>query len=55
MSRLFAQRLIGPLASLDITLRHVHVMLKSQHTRDWYFQSGSMVVQFGTPKYTSSR
>ena len=50
MSAVFAQRLIGPLASLDITWRHVHETLKSQLIRDWYVQSWSMVVQFGTPK-----
>ena len=49
MSAIFAQRLTGPLASLDVTWRHVHVMLKSQHTRDWCILSWSMVVQFGTP------
>ena len=46
----FAQRLTGPLASLDETWRHVHQMLKSRFTKDWYVQSWSMVVQFGTPK-----
>ena len=34
--------------------RHVHMTLKSQHTRDWYGQSWSMVIKLGTPKYTSS-
>ena len=29
--------------------------LKSRLTKDWYVQSRSMVVQFGTPMYTSSR
>ena len=50
MSAILAQRLIGPLASLDVILRHVHETLKSQHTRDWYCQSESMIVQLGTPK-----
>ena len=50
MSAIFAQRLTGPLASLDKTWRHVHKMLKSRLTMDWYVQSWSMVVQFGTPK-----
>ena len=50
ISAIFAQRLIGPLASLDVSWRHVHVMLKSRHTRDWWVQFWSMVVQFGTPK-----
>ena len=49
-SAIFAQRLIGPLACLDVTWLHVHKALKNQHTRDWYVQSGSMVVQFWTPK-----
>ena len=40
----------SPLASLDETWRHVHSMLKSRLTKDWYVQSWSMVVQFGTPK-----
>ena len=43
-------RLTGPLASLDETWRHVHETLKSQLTKDWYVQSLSKVVQFGTPK-----
>ena len=52
MSAIFAQRLIGPLASLDVhvTWRHAHMMVKGQHTRDWYVQAWSMVVQFRTPK-----
>ena len=50
MSAIFAQRLTGPLASLDETWRHVHETLKSRLTKDWYIQSWSIVVQFGTPK-----
>ena len=50
MSAIFAQRPIGPLASLDVTWWHVDRMLKSRHTRDLCVQSWSMVVQFGTPK-----
>ena len=42
-SVLFAQRLIGPLASLDITWRHVHKTLKNQHIRDWCVQFCSIV------------
>ena len=57
-SAISAQRLIGPLAFFDVIYQHVHRMLKSQHIKDWFTQSWSMVVQFGTPqiiKYTSSR
>ena len=43
-------KLTGPLTSLDETWRHVYEMLKSRLTKDWYVQSWSMVVQFGTPK-----
>ena len=50
MSAIFAQRLTGPLASLDESWRHVHETLKSRLTKDWYVQSWSMVVQFGTPR-----
>ena len=50
MLAIFAQRLTGPLASLDETWRHVHKMLKSRLTKDWYIQSWSMVVQFAAPK-----
>ena len=50
MSAIFAQRLTGPLVSLDETWWHVHEMLKSWLTKDWYVQSWSVVVQFGTPK-----
>ena len=50
MSAIFAQRLMGLLASLDVTWRHVHETLRSQLTRDWYVQSWSVVVQFGTLK-----
>ena len=50
MSAIFAHRPIGPLVSLDVTWRHVQMMLKSPHTRDLCVQSWSMVVQFGTPK-----
>ena len=50
MSAVFAQRLTGPLASLDETWRHVHEMLKRRLTKDWYVQSWSIVVQFGTPQ-----
>ena len=39
MSAIFAQRLTGPLASLDETWRHVHETLKSRLTKDWYVQS----------------
>ena len=47
---IFAQRLTGPLASLDETWRHAHETLKSRLKKDWYVQFCSMVVQFGTPK-----
>ena len=50
MSAIFAQKPIGPLASLDVTWRHVHRMLRSRHTRDWCIQFWSMLVQLGTPK-----
>ena len=30
-------------------------LMLSQHTRDWCIQSWSMLVQFGPPRYTSSR
>ena len=36
----FLQRLTGPLASLDETWRHVHEMLKSRLTKDWYVNPG---------------
>ena len=50
MSEISAQRLIGPLAFLDVTYQHVHRMLKSRHIKDCCAQSWSMVVQFGTPQ-----
>ena len=40
-----AQRLIGPLALLDVIYQHVHMTLK-----DWCAQFWSMVVQFGIPQ-----
>ena len=40
----FEQRLIGPLASSDVTWRNVHRTFQSQHTRDWWVLSWSMVV-----------
>ena len=52
-SAISAQRLIGPLAFLDVIYQHVHRMLKSRHTKDWCDQSWSMVVQFGTPQVYS--
>ena len=48
-SAISAQRQIGPLAFLDVIYQHVPRMLKSRHTKDWWAQSWSMVVQFGTP------
>ena len=50
MSTIFAQRLIEPLASVDVTWRHAHEALKSQLTKNWYVKSWSIVVQFRTPK-----
>ena len=50
MSAIFAQRLIGPLTSLDETWWHVHQMSKRRLTKDWYVKSWSMVVQFGNAK-----
>ena len=50
MSAISAQRLIGPLAFLDVIYQHVHRTLKSRHIKDWCAQSWSMVVQFGTPQ-----
>ena len=41
-----AKRTLG---FLDETKRHVHETLKSRLTKDWYVQSWSVVVQFGTP------
>ena len=35
-------KLTGPLASLDETWWHVHKMLKSRLTKDWYVQSWSL-------------
>ena len=55
MSAIFAQRLIRPLTTLDVTWWRVHSALKSQHTGDWCGQSWNMVVQFMIPKYNSSR
>ena len=56
MSAISAQRLIGPLAFLDVIYQHAHMMLKSRHIKDWCAQSWSMVVQFGTPQvYFSKR
>ena len=49
-SAISAQRLIGPLAFLDVIYQHVHRMIKSRHIEDWCCQSWSMVVQFGTPQ-----
>ena len=49
-SAISAQRLIGPLAFLDVIYQHVHRTLKSRHIKDWCAQSWSMVVQFGTPQ-----
>ena len=43
-SAIFAQRLTGPLASLDETWRHVHEMLKSRLTKDWYVLEYSISV-----------
>ena len=42
MSAIFAQRQIGPLPFLDVTYRHVHMMVKSRCAQSWI-----MVVQFG--------
>ena len=50
MSAICAQRLIGPLAFLDVIYQHVHRMLMSRHIKDWCAQFWSMVVQFGTPQ-----
>ena len=50
MSAISAQRLIGPLAFLDVIYQHVHRMLKSRHIKDWCAQPWNMVVQFGTPQ-----
>ena len=44
MSVISAQRLIGPLAFLDVIYQHVHRTLKSRHTKDWCAPSWSMVV-----------
>ena len=41
MLAIFADRLTGPLASLDVTWQLVHEALKSQLTRDRYVQSES--------------
>ena len=49
-SAISAQRLIGPLAFLDVIYQHVHRTLKSRHIKDWCAQSWSMIVQFGTPQ-----
>ena len=35
MSAISPQRLIGPLAFIDVIYQHVHRMLKSRHTQDW--------------------
>ena len=37
MLAISAQRLIGPLAFLDVIYQHVHRMLKSWHIKDWSF------------------
>ena len=50
MSAICAQRLIGPLAFLDVICQHVHRMIKSRYIKDWCAQSWSKVVQFGTPQ-----
>ena len=50
MSAVSAQMLTGPLAFSDVIYQHVHRMLKSRHTKDWFAQSWSMVVPFGTPQ-----
>ena len=50
MSAISAQRLIGPLAFLDVIYQHVHRTLNSRHIKDWCAQSWSMVVQFGIPQ-----
>ena len=39
MSAISAQRLIGPLAFLDVFYQHVHRTLKSRHIKDWCAQS----------------
>ena len=49
MSAMSAQKLIGPLAFLNVIYQYVHRMLKSRHIKDWRAKSWSMVVQFGTP------
>ena len=51
MSAISAQKLIGPLAFLDVT----SACLKSRYIKDWCSQSWSMVVQFGTPQVYFSR
>ena len=42
-SAISAQRLIGPLAFLDVIYQHVHRTLKSRHIKDWCAQYGSSV------------
>ena len=41
-SAICAQRLIGPLAFLDLIYQHVHRTLKSRHIKDWCAQSCSV-------------
>ena len=43
-SAISAQRLIGPLAFLDVIYQHVHRTLTSRHIKDWCAQSWIMVV-----------